>query len=231
LTTLFARAFPAASVVAQGGGDAELMRLAEAAAVDCQVAIGSLPLQFRLRDEDFAAAKGAYLEPDPARVGYWRERLAALGHGFKVGISWAGGAASTGGASRSTQLAEWTPILANTHCHFVNLQYGDAATESQPLSGAVSHWPEALDNYAETAALVAALDLVVTVQTALVHLAGALGKPAWVMLQAACEWRYGEHGETMPWYPSVRLVRQSVPHDWRPVISRIAHDLAQLSAR
>jgi hypothetical protein len=217
--------------VAQSGDDVELMRLAHTVGVDYQVAIGSLPLQFRRRDEDFAAAKGTYLVADAARVGYWRERLATLGQGLKVGISWAGGATSTGGSSRSTRLVDWAPIFANERCHFINLQYGQVPPDLPAGNVALHRWPEALDNYADTAALVSALDLVITVQTALVHLAGALGKPAWVMLQAACEWRYGVHGDTMPWYPSVRLVRQSVPHDWRPVISSIAQDLAQLSAR
>ena len=72
-----------------------------------------------------------------------------------------------------------------------------------------------------------ALDLVISVQTALVHLAGALGRPAWVVLRAAAEWRYLEHGDEMPWYPSVHLFRQQSAGDWAPVVARIAQELAQ----
>jgi tetratricopeptide (TPR) repeat protein len=229
LRSLFARAFPAALVLAQSN-DPKLMQDARAAGVDYQVAIGSLPAQLRQRREDFSD-KGAYLRADPARISIWRRRLEALGPGPKVGVSWAGGAASTGGARRSTRLADWAPILENERCHFISLQYGDAGALTGARPGRLNIWPDALETYDETAALVAALDLVITVQTALVHLAGALGRPAWVMVQAACEWRYGEHHETMPWYPSIRLVRQTEAQAWEPVIAQIARDLAKLSAR
>ena len=176
-----------------------------------------------------------YLRADSARLHHWMSRLAALGPGLKVGISWFGGAASTRGADRSTRLAEWSPILRQSACHFVNLQYGNSGDELREISrehGIVIHdWRDAIENYDETAALLQALDLVVSVQTALVHLAGALGKPTWVMLPAACEWRYGEDGESMPWYPALRLVRQSRAGDWQPVIARIARDLSLLAQR
>jgi hypothetical protein len=124
--------------------------------------------------------------------------------------------------------------LRQAHCHFVNLQYGNAAAELGVFSRAhrvsIHDWRDAIEDYDETAALVTALDLVITVQTALVHLAGALGKPTWVVLQTPCEWRYGEAGETMPWYPSVRLFRQRQPGEWRSVMARIAQDVERLSA-
>jgi ADP-heptose:LPS heptosyltransferase len=150
---------------------------------------------------------------------------------LKVGISWAGGAASTRGASRSTRLSDWAPVLGNSRCHFVSLQYGNAASELQHSTFQVNHWPEALAHYDETAALVSGLDLIISVQTALVHLAGALGTPVWVMLQAAAEWRYGETGETLPWYSSVRLIRQRKAADWRPVFEFVAAELRALQAR
>jgi hypothetical protein len=171
------------------------------------------------------------LRADPARIAYWKNRLDALGSGLKVGISWAGGTPATRGTSRSTQLADWVPIFAQRQCHFVNLQYGSAVAKlpafSRELEVSIHEWRDAIENYDETAALVAALDLVITVQTALVHLAGALGTPTWVMLQAASEWRYGEQGESMPWYLGVRLYRQPRPGEWQPVVAVVARDLAQ----
>jgi hypothetical protein len=83
----------------------------------------------------------------------------------------------------------------------------------------VEHWQDAIDDYDETAALVCALDKVLTVCTAIVHLTGALGRPAVVMVPFASDWRYGAEGDQMLWYPSVRLVRQSVIGDWAGVLA------------
>jgi len=230
LVPLFLRSFAGAAVVSHAQDDADLARTAQAAGVAHQVAIGSLPARFRRHRADFPAHAG-YLRADPARIAYWKNRLDALGPGLKAGISWAGGTPATRGASRSMQLADWTPIFEQRPCHFVNLQYGNAAAElpafCRELGGSIHDWRDALENYDETAALVAALDLVISVQTALVHLAGALGAPTWVMLQAASEWRYGEQGDSMPWYPGVRLFRQPQPGDWQSVVAAVARDLAQ----
>jgi hypothetical protein len=234
LAPIFARSFPTAVIVAQEPADAGLARAAQAAGIDYQVAIGSLPAQFRQRESDFPR-RAAYLRADPARVDDWNMRLAALGPGLKIGISWAGGTPSTRGAGRSVPLAEWLPVLRQPACHFVNLQYGKARDELAAFADAHSlachDWRAAIENYEETAALVSALDLVITVQTALAHLAGALGKPVWVMVPAACEWRYGERAETMPWYSAARLLRQPGCGEWRPVILRAAEDVARLAGR
>jgi ADP-heptose:LPS heptosyltransferase len=112
----------------------------------------------------------------------------------------------------------------------VSLQYDqDAAAEITHLAfkfgRPIHHWPDAIDDFDETAALVTALDGVVSVCTAVVHLAGALGRPAWVMTPRVPEWRYGAQGERMPWYPSVRLVRQVAGGDWTPVVDAIRRNL------
>jgi Flp pilus assembly protein TadD len=230
LTPLFRRSFDGVNVTAQTQHDANLVRIARDAGITHQTAIGSLPAQFRKCGAQFPKRTG-YLRADPARIACWKRRLDALGPGIKVGFSWAGGTASTRGASRSMQLAEWAPIFAQEHCHFVNLQYGNIADELPAFSRAHKYqlhdWRDANAEYEDTAALVAAVDLVITVQTALVHLAGALGKPAWVMLPAASEWRYAEHGESMPWYPSVRLFRQPHAGDWQAVVALVAHELSR----
>ena len=230
LVQLFQRSFPGATIVSQQEGDANLARLAQAAGIDRQVAIGSLPAQFRKQRADFPAHVG-YLRADAVRVDYWKQRLDTLGQGLKIGIAWSGGAPTTQGASRSMQLADWLPVLGQAGCHFVSLQHGDVAGELAAWARAqripLHHWRDAVENYDETAALVTALDLVISVQTALVHLAGALGRPAWVVLRAAAEWRYLEHGDEMPWYPSVHLFRQQSAGDWAPVVARIAQELAQ----
>jgi tetratricopeptide (TPR) repeat protein len=234
LVPIFKRSFPAAAIESAAQGDANLARLAQSAGLEYQVAIGSLPGYLRRKPSDFPQHTG-YLQADPARVAYWKQRLDALGPGLKVGISWSGGAPSTRSESRSLPLAQWSPILAQPACHFVSLQYGSAGDDPQAASQqqrvTIHTWREAIESYAETAALVAALDLVISVQTALIHLAGALGKPAWVMLRRASEWRYLEEGARMPWYPSVRLVRQQQPGHWGPVVEEVARSLADMARR
>jgi hypothetical protein len=112
----------------------------------------------------------------------------------------------------------------------VSLQYTDCGEELARLERdhgvRIPHWQEAIEDYDETAALVCALDLVVSVQTSVVHLAGALGRPAWVMVPAVAEWRYLARGERMPWYPSVEIWRQREPGEWAPVVEAIARRLA-----
>jgi hypothetical protein len=136
--------------------------------------------------------------------------------------------------ARSIGLADWSPILDAPACRFVSLQYGDATEEVSALNAGgtrrVELWQAALDDYDETAALVGALDLVVTVCTALVHLSGGLGREAWVLVPSIPEWRYGLVGDRMPWYGSVELIRQPPGEPWRPTLARVGNRLATYAA-
>jgi ADP-heptose:LPS heptosyltransferase len=131
----------------------------------------------------------------------------------------------TGKARRSLTLEQLRPLLRTPGAHFVSLQYTDVQAEVADLRTrhgiTVHHWQEAIDDYDETAALVCALDQVVTVCTAIVHLTGALGRPAIVMVPFGSDWRYGAEGTRMLWYPSVRLVRQSVIGEWSTVLDTV----------
>jgi Tfp pilus assembly protein PilF len=230
LQPLFARSFPAATFVS--GTEAELRERLAGEAVDFQLPAGSLPLVFRSRLEEFPRHAG-YLRPDPARVEHWRARLAALGTGHWIGLSWRGGLPKTGRTRRSIPLAELGALLEMRHTRFVSLQYGEVEGELAAFERnhgiRVEHWPEAIASTDDTAALICALDLTVSVCTAVVHLTGALGRPAWVMVPWVAEWRYGKQGESMPWYPSVRLFRQPTPGDWQPVLERVRAGLAALA--
>ncbi len=226
LEALFARSFPAAQILTTG-----TWRNSRALArqePDWKVAAGSLPRFFRRTRSDFPQHQG-YLRADPAKITRWKAKLAELPGHRKVGISWRGGVASTRQSLRSIPLAQWTPILAMPGIDFVSLQYSDpeGAIEALARSGAQLHeWQDAIQDYDESAALVAALDLVISVQTAIVHLTGALGRPAWALICAAPEWRYGDSGNAMPWYPSVRLIRQAILGEWAPVIETVRANLA-----
>jgi tetratricopeptide (TPR) repeat protein len=228
LAGLFARSFARATV--HGGaqtGPADW--LAAAGPLDVAIPAGSLPKFLRRTAADFRSHAG-YLQAAPERVRAWRERLAALGPGPKIGLSWRGGVPQTGRGSRSLDLAELLPVLRLSGLTFVSLQYGRAEDELAALRAqhgiAVQHWQEAIDDYEETAALACALDLTLSVCTALVDLAGALGRPVWVLAPVRTDFRYGLTGEAMPWYPSARVFRQARYGDWPPVIEAAAAALA-----
>lgn len=200
---------------------------------DWQIPSGGLPGIFRRSDEDFPKHAG-YLQAEARRVDYWREHLAhKLGPGLKIGISWRGGTTKTRQRARSIALPEWAPILAMPGVHFVNLQYGDYQSDLTALNelhgDRILNLPDALADYDDTAALVEALDLVITVCTAIVHLAGALGRPVWVLTPLVPGWRYTANRDVMPWYPSSRLFRQRTWGEWAPVCQEVTAALADLT--
>jgi tetratricopeptide (TPR) repeat protein len=223
LNGLMARAFPEAAIV----DDRDDRRY------DYEIAIGSLPHRFRSAASAFPQ-RTAYLHANPARIDAWKDRLRSLGAGLKIGISWRGGTLGTRRAFRSLPLADLARALQMPGVRLVSLQYGDCADEIASVAAqysiALAHWPEAIEDYDETAALVCALDLVVSVCTSVVHLAGALGRRTWVLAPANAEWRYGFSGTTMPWYSSVEIRRQQAANDWTAVLDEIRMKLTGLIA-
>jgi tetratricopeptide (TPR) repeat protein len=229
LEKLFSRSFPRATVFCTTNDDRKLPQSIPEAAIDTQVYAASLPRYLRNSLRDFPDHAG-YLVADPGRVQHWQAQLATLGAGLKVGISWRGGTALTHTGRRSLTLETLLPVLAVPGVHWVNLQYGNRADEIVAFERAngiqITDWSDALDgDYDETAALVETLDLVISVCTSVVHLAGALGKPVWVMAPFVPEWRYGLQGEGMPWYPTARLIRQPGRGNWEAVIGAVEHRL------
>jgi tetratricopeptide (TPR) repeat protein len=224
LVKLFARSFP--EVVVRSPQSLTREELERA---DLEVQAGSLPGWFRRSAAAFPAHRG-YLRADRDRVAYWRERVGAAGGGLRIGLSWRGGTAKTRSRLRSIPLAELAPVLAAPGARFVSLQYGDVAAELADFRRAsgidVAAFPEAISDYDETAALVTALDLVVTVCTSIVHLTGALGRPVWVLVPSVPEWRYCLAGDTLPWYPSARLFRQQPGEPWSRAVAAVAAALA-----
>jgi len=195
---------------------------------DLQLAAGSLARRFRQRAEDFP--QRAFLRADAAAVAAWKSRLEALGPGRKLGLSWRGGVAFTGRKRRSFSLDELLPVLRLPGVQFVSLQYTDVRDELGGLESRhslkVHHWQDAIDDYDQTAALVCALDGVLTVCTAIVHLTGGLGRPALVMVPFGADWRYGGSGERMMWYPTVRLVRQQKVGQWTEVLDEVSRRIS-----
>jgi len=193
--------------------------------IDASVAMGSIPGFYRKKDEDFPGTP--YLVADPQRRLMYRSLLDSLGTKKKIGISWAGGIKNTAAARRSMPLADMLPILRQD-ATFISLQYRDAQdikTLEEKAGIKVHHWPFAVHSidYDDTAALVAELDLVITVTQSVVHLAGALGVPCWVLVPERPMWRYRLKGDGFLWANSVKLYRQK--GEWVHCVNKIAYDL------
>ena len=176
-----------------------------------------------------------YLAADPSRTGRWRDRLAGL-PGLKVGLVWSGDPrphdprANAVDRRRSVGLARLAPVLAVPGVSFVSLQKGKAEADMATLAADRRPFNPMgeVGDFADTAAIVANLDLVITVDTSVAHLAGALGKPVWILSRFDGCWRWLADRDDSPWYPSARLFRQRHPGDWAPVVDRVAQALAAL---
>lgn len=201
--------------------------------LDARIAIGSLPKFCR---PDLLTFPGTpYIQPTAASEKIWTDRLNALGSKPKIGISWIGGHKRTRVEVRSIELERLLPILSQD-ADFISLQYTpceDQIAEFEKAHGIhLHHFPEASysANYDDTAGLVANLDLVITVCTSLVHLAGSMGVPTWVLTPSRPAWRYRLDLDYLPWYgKTVTLFRQDpTGTDWTPVIEEVAISLSSL---
>lgn len=198
-----------------------------------KIAIGSIPRYYRSKLSDFPGIP--FINPSPASELAWAERLATLPPGPRIGISWMGGHKKTRMEVRSIELERLLPIVGQ-NAQFISLQYTPAEQEIEQFEKAhpgikIHHWPEACYSpiYDDTAGLVANLDLVITVCTSLVHLAGSMGVPTWVMCPSRPAWRYRLDLDSMPWYGSVVLFRQQPDTiEWQPVIDEVTAALTDL---
>lgn len=199
---------------------------------DAKISIGGLGRIYRSNLDSFPGTP--FLTPTQRSKDYWQAKLAELPRKPNIGISWIGGHKRTRMEVRSIELENLLPILKQD-VNFISLQYTPAEQEVQQLKDKhgiqIHHWPEAVynANYDETAGLVANLDLVITVCTSVVHLAGSMGVPTWVLTPSRPAWRYRLDLDSMPWYSGVSLYRmQPDSTDWGPVITEVAGQLADL---
>jgi cytochrome c-type biogenesis protein CcmH/NrfG len=193
---------------------------------DLQCPLLSLPHAFGTTLENMPSAT-PYLTPCPAKTAAWTTTLPH--HGKKIGLVWAGapwlGQAQfrAMNARRSIPPGNLAPLANIPGLHVINLQHGAAAAHPPPID-LFDPMPHIAD-FDDTAALIANLDLVIAVDTAVAHLAGALGKPVWLLSRYDACWRWLANRTSTPWYPSMRIYRQDDPGDWTGVIGRIARDL------
>ena len=191
----------------------------------------SLPLRLGMKLESLPAA--AYVSADPARVEAWKQRIGDEGV-RKVGLTWAGssrrGAVDLAAidARRSVSLAQLQPLLQIPGIRFFSLQKDGAAEwAATSLPADCFDFTAELNDFSDTAALIANLDLVISVDTAVVHLAGAMGKPAWLLNRYDSCWRWLRGRDDSPWYPTLRQFRQPQPGDWDTPIQRAATALRE----
>ncbi|HYC02633.1 MAG TPA: tetratricopeptide repeat protein [Azospirillaceae bacterium] len=208
------------------------------AAWDARVALMSLPHRFGTR-LDTIPAETPYLRAPTGTVEGWRARLAALGPGLKVGLVWAGDPRRTVTAAhivdrrRSLSLAALAPLRDVPGLTLLSLQKGEAAMQAQAPDRPFDlvDWTDELFDFADTAGLVSALDLVVTVDTAVAHLAGALRRPTCVLSRFDGCWRWLRDRKDSPWYPGLSLYRQSRWADWERPVAEMVADIRDLAAR
>jgi FKBP-type peptidyl-prolyl cis-trans isomerase 2 len=228
LITVFSRSFPKAIFIERG-----CQYPPDLSSVQLKTALGSLPQYYRSDLNSFPDKKH-YLLPDVSRVHFWQERFQQLGQGLKIGISWQGGQHSFTRLKCSIPLKQWSQLFALPEFSFISLEYGDVNAEINMIKetlGMTIHTLtdiHPLENIDEFAAQIAALDLIISVDNATAHLAGALGKPVWMLLPCVPDWQWMLEREDSPWYPTMRLFRQFSPGDWEAVIKQVAEKLKSL---
>lgn len=220
-----ARSFPQCQIVPTRQ-NRDLNWARELQEVAYYVPLGDLPRFFR--SELAAFPRAPYLTSDPERVEYWKAELEQAGPRPWVGVSWRGGTAATRTKLRTMKPSDLAPLLNGVTATWVSLQYGEVGQDLQEFTRAgalVSHWNDAIRDLDEFAALISALDAVVTVCNTTVHYAGALGCPVLVMAPEIPEWRYGLDTPTMPWYPQVEVIRQRQFGKWNDVTDAVEQRL------
>jgi tetratricopeptide (TPR) repeat protein len=215
----------AAETALLGGGSGGLT-------FDLEVPLMSLPAVFSTTQET-VPWQGAYLAADKALAAHRGEELELRAEGragLRVGVAWAGNPHYKGDARRSMHVEKLIPLLRTPGVEWVSLQKGPAAEQMGTLDVDVRLWDGSSGDrdLADTAALVAGLDLVITTDTCIAHLAGAMAKPVWILLPHLADWRWGNEGETTPWYPTARLYRQATPGDWEGLLGRLREDVEGL---
>jgi tetratricopeptide (TPR) repeat protein len=197
---------------------------------DLECPLMSLPAVFGTTVET-VPWPGAYLGADPALALEKRAEFPEIGPEPRVGLAWAGNPRYKADSLRSIQLETLLPLLRTAGFTWISLQKGEAAEQlaGLPHEVCVCDGSSRESDLAETAALVATLDLVITTDTCIAHLTGACAKPVWILLPHLSDWRWMQETECTPWYPTARLIRQKTPGDWAGVVERVRADLERQS--
>ena len=192
---------------------------------DRHVSLMSLPALFQTELDSIPAAP--YLTVENSHREYWKKRLEPDSATRRVGLVWSGGKRHRNDRKRSLALDELAALFDVPDVSFYSLQKGTPAEQTARHSGRIVDLTSEIDDFLDTAALIMELDLVIGVDTSVIHLAGALGKPVWTLLPYPADWRWMLERSHTPWYPAMRLFRQSHFSDWGQVIQKVAGALKQ----
>jgi tetratricopeptide (TPR) repeat protein len=193
---------------------------------DLHCPMQSLPLAFGTTLETIPSAP-SWFQPDAALAEAWRARLDAMDRPVtRIGLAWAGSAAMVRDRDRSLAPEQLAPLLDLPRIHFVSLQKATA-----PPRQNLSDFMAEMNDFADTAALIVNLDLVIAVDTAVAHLAASLGKPVWLLDRFDPDWRWLLGRRDSPWYPGLRLYRQPRPGDWYSVLAEVSEDVCAFERR
>lgn len=196
---------------------------------DVHAPLMSLPFLLGTERDNIPGAIGYLAVPREMKAA-WRLRLASRA-GLKVGLAWAGSPALRDDARRSIPLRKFDALSRMEGVRVLSLQKDGEAGQLMDSGARIESWMDQCVDFMDTAALVEELDLVISVDTAVVHLAGALGKPCWLLNRYGSEWRWGTSGDRSPWYRSVTVYRQEQGSAWDDVIARVIGDLGKLVSR
>ena len=222
------------ALLARLGGNAKIIARGEVQPpFDVHCPLGSLPLALRT-EPDSVPAHIPYLSADDAWLAKWSARIGTLTRP-RIAIAWSGNPSHYNDRNRSLAFSRLAPLFARPAAQagggarFISIQRDVRAEDASALAAEtrVMHVGGELENFTDTAAAVALSDLVIAADTAVAHLAGAMGRPLWVLIPFAPDWRWTLNGEASPWYPTARLFRQTAPGDWDGVIARVAAELAR----
>ncbi|HET7594262.1 MAG TPA: glycosyltransferase family 9 protein, partial [Stellaceae bacterium] len=199
---------------------------------DFLMPLASLPRLYQTTRATIPVTRG-YLRAPADAVARWRDRIPPAGGALRIGLAWGGNPEQSNDRNRSATLAALLPLLEVPGTRFYNLQVGPRVAEIAEcgVGNRLVDLSPHLTDFVETAAAMTVLDLVITVDTAVAHLAGALGRPSWVALAFLPDWRYHRSGTDNPWYASQRLFRQPRRGDWASVVAEIGAALRQATAR
>jgi tetratricopeptide (TPR) repeat protein len=195
---------------------------------DMHCPVLSLPYIFKTTRESIPG-KVPYVYADASLVEKWREKLRNDHTKLKIGLSWAGKPTHKNDRNRSCSLEIFSPFGELGDISFYSLQKGTGAEQAKnpPAGMKLVDYTEEIGDFSDTAALIENLDLIISVDTSVVHLAGALGKRVWTMVPFVPDWRWMLDREDSPWYPTMRLFRQPAPGDWKSVIGKMRNELCK----
>ena len=197
---------------------------------ELQASLLSLPGVFVTTPESVPGPVG-YIQVDANKKQEWARRMGPANGQFRVGLVWAGNPANSAEWKRTMEPEELAALRAVAGVEWYSLQKveGDGVAQRRPGGLKLVDWMGEVQNFSDTAGLMANLDLIVGVDTSVIHLAGALGKPVWVMLPHAPDWRWLREQEQTPWYPTMQLFRQRQRGQWGEVVQRVAQALAGMA--